>query len=116
MKATFEFKGDKAFLRRIEQMQKKSPIKAWAAIRNGVEAGVNHGKSIAPVAPVNGGNLKANISRRYQQPTAYMISGASYSGFVNFGTRFQNANPYFDRMMEFTKSAILKDFRGVLKA
>ena len=115
MSSKLVLKGDKRFIKALENIQKKSPTKTWTAIRNGVEAGVNHGKSIAPVAPINGGNLKANITRRYQKPTAYMISGASYSGFVNFGTRFQNANPYFDRMMEFTKSAILKDFRGVLK-
>ena len=68
MKTKFEFKGDKAFLRRIEQMQKKSPDKAWKAIQNGTEKGVGYGKTVAPVAAINGGNLKASITKRQVRP------------------------------------------------
>lgn len=48
-------------------------------------------------APVDTGKLRSNIGfeRSPDGKSIEVFSNAEYSGYVEFGTRFQNAQPYF---------------------
>ena len=52
-------------------------------------------------APVDTGFLRSNISGQVTGKSSAMVqSTAFYSGFVNFGTRYMNAQPYFSDGVE----------------
>lgn len=49
---------------------------------------------IRSAAPYDTGFLLANIAEQYNGNQAYVVSGAPYSGFVEFGTSKMAAQPY----------------------
>ena len=60
-------------------------------------------------APVDTGFLKSHISYSVSgSTTATVSSDATYSGFVNYGTIYMNAQSFFSDGVEFAKSQMMK--------
>lgn len=51
---------------------------------------------IAARAPVDTGFLQASVSSRFDGQVGVVTVGAEYGAYVNYGTRFQSAQPFFD--------------------
>lgn len=73
------------------------------------------GASVArQLAPEDTGLLKSLIAVLFG---AYggvrLISGAPYSGHVNFGTVFQAPNPFFTKAIEAMKKQLPKEYRRI---
>lgn len=74
-----------------------------------IEDGVQYMKS---KAPVDTGFLKANISGHVTgKSNAVITSSAYYSGFVNFGTRYMDAQPYFSDGIDYIMGRIQSIFQ-----
>lgn len=60
------------------------------------KAGMIAVRSMKKIAPIDTGNLRKNISSQMlSKKTVSIDSKAPYSGFVEFGTRFQKPQGYF---------------------
>ena len=60
------------------------------------KAGMIAVRSMKKIAPIDTGNLRKNISSQMLlKKTVSIDSKAPYSGFVEFGTRFQKPQGYF---------------------
>lgn len=70
-------------------------------------------------APVDTGFLKASIKNRIDRLRAAITVWASYGGYVEFGTMYQKANPYFRRAIDIVKvkipSILGKNIRRYMK-
>ena len=68
-------------------------------------------------APIDTGNLKRNIGYDYtrEHKEAVIYAKAGYSGYVEYGTRFQNAQPYFEPNVNKGVKRIIKRFTIALK-
>lgn len=68
-------------------------------------------------SPIDTGNLRRNIgydyTREYKEAVIY--AKAPYSGYVEYGTRFQNAQPYFEPNVNKGIKRIIKRFEIALK-
>ena len=67
-------------------------------------------------APVDTGNLKRSIRLdiRNEGMTAEVAATADYSGYVEYGTRFMNAQPYMRPAFLQQKEKFVKDLERVL--
>lgn len=52
-------------------------------------------RKMKKIAPIDTGNLRQNIVAFVKSKLLFIRSKAPYSGFVEFGTRFQRPQPYF---------------------
>lgn len=68
------------------------------------------------LAPVDTGNLKQNIKLEPINGGIEIQSNALYSAFVEFGTRFQNAQPYFFRSVRKNVRETINRLRAKLKS
>ena len=66
-------------------------------------------------APVDTGNLRHNISYEVSGTTATISSNAEYSGFVNYGTKYMNAQSFFSDGVEFAKQRLVKMMADEIK-
>lgn len=68
-------------------------------------------------APVDTGNMKRSISLELTDNgmTAIVKSGADYSAYVNFGTRFQSANPFMTSSFNEQKINFISDLKRLMK-
>lgn len=55
---------------------------------------------VAQEAPVDTGFLRASVSSRFDGSRGVVTVGAEYGAYVNYGTRYQGANPFFDRAVD----------------
>lgn len=53
------------------------------------------------LTPVATGYLKSRNSLEIEDMTITLGNDASYAGFVNYGTRFQSAQPFFEPATEY---------------
>lgn len=51
---------------------------------------------VANRAPVDTGFLQASVSSRFDGRQGVVTVGAEYGAYVNYGTRYQAAQPFFD--------------------
>ena len=69
------------------------------------------------LAPVDTGHLRseirADLSELAARLVAYVVSGATYGGFVEWGTRFMAAQPYLFPAAEADRADFFRDIRGV---
>lgn len=68
-------------------------------------------------APVDTGNMKRSITLELTDNgmTAIVRSLASYSAYVNFGTRFQSANPFMTSSFNEQKISFISDLKRLTK-
>jgi hypothetical protein len=85
-------------------------------LNSAVDSGVSLGKQLAPVLT---GFLRDNIQplelATPDKLRAAYESGADYSAFVNFGTIFMDANPYFSISFEDARRQLNNGLLRVLR-
>lgn len=112
-KKNIVLENDKEFIKLLKKASKKFPETTSKVIKNNTEKGK---ELAASRAPVDTSFLKQNISSGYPNKlTGLIVSGALYSGYVNFGTRFMTAQPYFTDMWDETMDQTKKDLKEVLR-
>jgi HK97 gp10 family phage protein len=57
--------------------------------------GLSSVRKMKKTAPIDTGNLRKNLVAFVRSKTLFIRSRAKYSGYVEFGTRFQKPQPYF---------------------
>lgn len=74
------------------------------------------GKAIAKKkAPVDTSFLKDHIKTSYQGMEARIHSEAGYSGYQEYGTRFQSGTPYMRPMIQEVQPLFQEDMTNVMK-
>lgn len=68
-------------------------------------------------APVDTGKLRSNIGfeRLPDGKSIEVFSNAEYSGYVEFGTRFQNAQPYFTPAVRLAMRNLVNNLDRLIK-
>ena len=66
-----------------------------------------------PPIPVDTGNLRNNVV--YNALKKQIQSNAPYSGFLEFGTRFQKAQPYFFSKINTGLKILMLDLNNAIK-
>jgi len=84
------------------------------ALKKAAKTAVNNAKRNAPV---DTGKLRDNIGYDTDpmQKRVEVFSNAEYSGYVEFGTRFQNAQPYFTPAVRLAVRNLKKDLERLIK-
>lgn len=113
MSKTITLKGDKEFVKALKKAMQKAPELTRKVMKNGAEFGKN---VMQTNAPYDTRFLKDNIVTQYPSlNVALIVSQAMYSGYVNFGTRFMTARPYFTDGWTETQKKLIQDFNNVIK-
>ena len=112
-KKTFELTGDKELISLLRRAAKKYPDETEKVIKNNAEKGKDLSAS---KAPVDTHFLRSSQNTAHPNKLeAHIKSEASYSGYVNFGTRFMEGRPFFTDMWEVTQKKVKEDLRGVFR-
>ncbi|WP_243343556.1 HK97-gp10 family putative phage morphogenesis protein [Anaerococcus sp. AGMB09787] len=105
-------KGDKELIRALKKAEKRNPEVTSKVIKNVCERGKEASVSKAPHKT---GFLKSMHNTRYPSKLhGQIISGAGYSGYVNYGTRFQSAQPFFTNAFRETKEDLRSNLKKIL--
>lgn len=97
MSVSIKWQGLEELKATISNAHPKAVEQSVQVLKNNAE----YGKSIAQVtAPKDTGFLRGEIKTSYQGMTAKIISGAGYSGYLEYGTRKMSARPYMRPMLE----------------
>jgi HK97 gp10 family phage protein len=82
-----------------------------SAIRKALERSAMSVQSQAKLlAPVDTGRLRASIDRRIEGRTAYVGTNLDYAPYVEYGTRYMRAQPYFEPALERKQRTIITIF------
>lgn len=106
-------KNDKELARLLKKATKKSKEITNAVIKNNIE----EGKELAiSLAPEDTSFLKDNIVAKHipNEIEGIIHSQASYSGYVNYGTRFMDARPFFTDAWAETQTKVINDLKDVI--
>lgn len=110
MRARFDIRGDKELEALMKRAYKEAPRVAKKVLQNTAE----QGKTIAQInAPVDTWFLHDHIEAIHTLTGSKIHSRARYSGYVNFGTRYMNAQPFFSDMFEEVTEILKEDFEDV---
>lgn len=87
--------GDRGFERAISRFERYVIREVKRIVAETSEIIVSQAKALAPVAEIDGGNLRSSIEVKYYNSglTAEIISGADYSLWVEFGTGVYATGP-----------------------
>ena len=114
-----KLEGDLALMIALEKSNREIRSAAWKALKNNTENGMQQAKKYAPV---DTGFLKNNIvaiTSDWPNMTTEIHSQSAYSGFQEFGTRYQSGTPFMRPALMFIYPQFRKDMldvmRGVLK-
>jgi HK97 gp10 family phage protein len=67
-------------------------------------------------APVDTGTLRASIQARRISPTHWIVTvGVDYGIYLEYGTRFMGARPYFGPAIRAVRSSFNQAMKGVVK-
>ena len=90
------------------------PVRTSQVVR---KAAMDIRDQAASRAPVKSGTLKGEITwESLSQTSARVHSAAYYSAYVNYGTRYQSANPYFTQAVEAVKPAYVAAMTQLLRS
>lgn len=110
-----EWLGDKELAIALERSSREARSQIWKVLKNNAEKG----KSIAQQkAPVDTGFLKGEITTDLSDwpgLTVKIQSGAAYSGFQEYGTRYQPGTPFIRPMLEELEPTLKGDVEDVMK-
>lgn len=80
-----------------------------------------HGASLQQnaqsIAPFDTGTLRRSIGLDIEEggDTATITAGTNYAGYVEWGTRFMNAQPYMKPSYEKQKTAFITDLKKLVR-
>lgn len=114
-----KLEGDLALMIALEKSNREIRSAVWKALKNNTENGMKQAKEYAPV---DTGFLKNNIvaiTSDWPNMTTKIHSQSAYSGFQEFGTRYQSGTPFMRPALMFIYPQFRKDMtdamKGVLK-
>lgn len=83
-------------MKRLNKLQDLSKVEQ--VVRT---AGEDFKRNAEALVPVDTGYLRKSITTHMLSKTSVkIVSNANYSGYVEFGTRYMNAQPYFRPSMD----------------
>lgn len=109
---TVEFKGLRKFENFLKLLPKDLKKSADAVTKNTAEKMSYKAKKYAPV---DTWFMHDSIFTFHDFLMSEVHSTATYSGYVNYGTRFQYAQPFFSRAFEEMEEIYKKDMGDVLR-
>lgn len=109
---SIEFKGLREFENFLGLLPKKLEKSANAVVKNTGEEMRYRAKKYAPV---DTWFMHDSIFTFHDYMFAEVHSTATYSGYVNYGTRYQYAQPFFSRAFEEMEKIFKKDMGDVLE-
>jgi HK97 gp10 family phage protein len=104
--------GTKRVIKILAYLKSEFPKTATSVLENLAKTTTEQMKK---TAPVDTGNLRNNISYSVSGTTVTISSDAEYSGFVNYGTKYQRAQWFFTNGVEFAEQRLLKMMVDELK-
>ena len=114
-----KLEGDLALMVALEKSNREIRSAAWKSLKNNTENGMKQAKKYAPV---DTGFLKNNIvavTSDWPNLTTKIHSQSGYSGYQEYGTRYQSGTPFMRPALMFIYPQFRKDMldvmRGVLK-
>ena len=110
-----KLEGDLALMIALEKSNREIRSAAWKALKNNTENGMQQAKKHAPV---DTGFLKNNIvaiTSDWPNMTTKIHSQSAYSGFQEFGTRYQSGTPFMRPALMFIYPQFRKDMLDVMK-
>ena len=112
MAGLIKFEGDEKFLATLEKAIKESESTVDAVVKNNTERTMRKAKQLAPV---DTWFMHDSIYTNYEPLSGFVHSPASYSGYLEFGTRFMSAQPFMRPALEWMKPKYEKDLRDVIR-
>ena len=109
---TIEWRGDTVLAAAVKKESQGVRTQAQNALKNSAEKGKSISKGLAPV---DTGFLRANITTRHMGEESHIHSAASYSGFQEFGTRYQPGKPFMRPMMQQIEPYFTEQIRKVME-
>lgn len=107
-----EFKGLREFENFLGLLPKKLEKSASAVVKNTGEEMKYRAKKYAPV---DTWFMHDSIFAFHSNMSAEVHSTATYSGYVNFGTRFQYKQPFFSTAFDEMEKVFKKNMDDVMK-
>lgn len=115
MGAIIEWRGLDALITAINNASPETIRQADRVLKNKAEKGKSVSKKLAPVRKINGGFLRDHIVVHHKFLEAEIHSQASYSGYQEWGTRFQPGTQYIRPMLEQITPEFQQDMTNVMK-
>ena len=115
MGVNIEWHGLEKLTSTIYNAHPKAVEQSIQVVKNKGEKGKKVARSLAPVRKKNGGFLRDHINVTYHGMEAHIYSGASYSGYQEYGTRFMSGKAYMRPMLEQILPEFQKDMTDVMK-
>lgn len=117
VKTSFTLSGAEALVSVLERAQQQAPDVTNKVIQNTAEKGKDRAKKrITAHGAVDTEYMRDHVVAKHPRPMESAIhSEASYSGYVNYGTRFMGARPFFYEMWKETLPLFYKDMEDVAK-
>lgn len=115
MGAIIEWRGLDALITAINNASPETIRQADRVLKNKAEKGKSVSKKLAPVRKKNGGFLRDHIVVHHKFLEAEIHSQASYSGYQEWGTRFQPGTQYIRPMLEQITPEFQQDMTNVMK-
>ena len=112
MAVEIKWEGDKELMEVFVRAHKHAARQAHNALHNNIE---EMKATAVKLAPVDTGFLKENIYTEYAGFEDKVISGAGYSGFLEFGTRYMTRQPYMQPALDQQAPKFKKDIEDILK-
>ena len=109
---SIDLKGDLELLAVLNKSNSQIHSATMRALRNNTEKTMQQAKKNAPV---DTGFLKNNIVTRYEDMSGIIHSQSAYSGFQEFGTRYQSGTPFMRPALMFIYPQFRKDMLDVMK-
>ena len=109
---SIELKGDLELLAVLNKSNSQIRNATMKALKNNTEKTMQQAKKNAPV---DTGFLKNNIVSRYEGMSGIIHSQSAYSGFQEFGTRYQSGTPFIRPALMFIYPQFRKDMLDVMK-
>ena len=107
-----ELKGDLELLAVFNKSNSQIRNATMKALKNNTEKTMQQAKKNAPV---DTGFLKNNLVSRYEGMSGIIHSQSAYSGFQEYGTRYQSGTPFMRPALQFIYPKFQKDMTDVMK-
>lgn len=123
MSMSITWKGKDTLGRKFKRAVRFAPKKVDMVIKNNGEELKQKVKEFAPkphgsrygANPYAEGFLYEHVNSLYGNLWGRVIAEASYAGYVNFGTRYMNAQPFFTDAYNWMVPRLEKDILDVIK-
>lgn len=107
-----DLRGHEVLEMAIANAHANAVTQAVKVVKNNTEELQKQAKSYAPV---DTGFLRNNIVSRYEGMSGIVHSQSAYSGFQEFGTRYQSGTPFMRPALNFIYPKYQKDMTDVMK-